>query len=627
MTRVRLLPDTVASQVAAGEVVERPASILKELLENSLDAGARQIEVEWMRGGSGLIRVQDDGSGMNREDALLSLERHATSKIRTGEDLARIMTFGFRGEALPSIASVSRFRLVTKTRDSEDPATEILVDGGKVREVRHCGGPPGTNIEVRSLFFNLPARRKFLRTELTESGHLLHGFQTVALAHPEIGFLLRKDGRTIHQLAPTDDLRVRVHDLFGEDWLEQLVEPPATESRGIRVTGLVSRPGFMRLDRSGQFFFLNRRPVSDAAIARGLRAAGVEQGGRGGGHMSGILFLEMDPGRFDCNVHPSKREVRFQRPDEISTAVEAFVRSAQSSREKRNEHSNPEAVAGLQHLPGISGVAFQRTDVSLAELKSKPMEPELPISDSGTPALPGENQEAAHLPTNQPPEVTRIGSPPALGAGDEQQVECTPAPIAPAHPTPDFRLLGCLGKKYLLWESAEGMVLLEIRNALERIFYEEGSRLRQRAPAQNLLPPLVLTMDARDAAWAVENASVLAEFGLHLEAFGPNTVKVEALPAGLDEWGPEEVLMRLVDDLRAGSRSAARRFLQDELALSLATIKASRYSLAFGEERPLLARLFACEMPYVSPSGKPILLQTSWRELERKFTPGPLAVQ
>jgi DNA mismatch repair protein MutL len=605
MARVRLLPDTVASQVAAGEVVERPASILKELLENSLDAGARQIEVEWTRGGSGLIRVQDDGSGMNREDALLSLERHATSKIRTGDDLARIHTFGFRGEALPSIASVSRFRLATHPRDTGDPATEILVEGGTVREVRECGAPPGTTIEVRSLFYNLPARRKFLRTETTESGHLLHGFQTVALAHPEVGFVLRKDSRTVHQLAPTSDLRVRVRDLFGEEWLEQLVRPEPVRSRDILVSGLVSRPGVVRLDRSGQFFFLNKRPVSDAAIARGLRAAGLESFGRSAGHATGILFLEMDPGHYDCNVHPAKREVRFQRPDDVSMAVENFVRSIRDGR--TGFPAAPEVVtpAGGETQPPPTAPEI----IHLSSLKTKPLEETLPfvttadVHPGTAPARPESGE-----PAPMEPEPGR--------AADE--------PTDPVHPVPAFRYLGNLGQRYLLWESAEGLVMMEIRHALERIFYEEGSRLRRKAPAQNLLPPLVLTLEARDAAWAAENAETLAGFGLHLEAFGPNTVKVESLPAGLDAWSPQEILLRLMDDLRAGSRAAARRFLQDEMALSLATLKASRYKLSFGEDQALLTRLFSCEMPYVSPSGKPILLQTSWRELEKKFTPGPL---
>ena len=639
MGKVRLLSETVASQVAAGEVVERPASLLKELLENSLDAGARRIEVEIARGGSGLIAVRDDGAGMERDDALLALERHATSKIETGEDLARITSFGFRGEALPSIASVTRFRLLTRTRAPEDLGTEIFIEGGKLLTVREGGAPPGTTIEARALFFNLPARKKFLRSEITENGHLLHQFHCVALAHPEVAFVLQKDGRLVHHLGATGDLRVRVRDLLGVAWEETLTLPEAIECGGIRVSGLVSKPGCYRLDRSGQFFFLNRRPVQDAAIARGLRAAWGPMSA--GHHPSAILFLEMDPGRFDCNVHPAKREVRFQRPDDISSAVEAFWRQALTTTSSGwREAPAPEPSSPSTETEPTSSLP---PVVAIEKLRPVPRTPDLPWEKSTAPATPApHSEESSPVDPAEPSAATEatsgISSAPPEGSFPEKEYEPSPGPPpsanypeSPERQVPDFQFRGALGQDYLLWESEEGLVLMEVRHALERIFYEEMVRTRSNAsegksgvtflPSQQLLPPEVLTLAPQDAAWLRENSTLLQEFGFVVEPFGTDTLKIEAVPAGLEQWTAEELVLRLADAARTGSRAGARRFLQDALCLTLASLQATRRGIPSEEAPSLLRRLFACEMPYVSPSGRPVLLQMGWRELERKFCP------
>lgn len=272
MAKIRVLPDVVASQVAAGEVVERPASVVKELVENSLDAGARRIEVRIDRGGVALIRVSDDGCGMSREDALLSLERHATSKLRHAADLATIQTLGFRGEALPSMASVSRFSL--STRESEALAgTEVVVEGGTLRDVRDWGGAPGTVMEVRDLFFNVPARRKFLRSENTEFGHIEQTVRVQALAHPEVGFTLLRDGRMLFQLPSRAPLYARISGLIGGDLAAGLVERTAIERDGLRVHGWLASPGRSRSDRSLSLVFINGRAVENPALTHALRAA------------------------------------------------------------------------------------------------------------------------------------------------------------------------------------------------------------------------------------------------------------------------------------------------------------------------------------------------------------------
>jgi DNA mismatch repair protein MutL len=333
MGKIRLLPDAVASQVAAGEVVERPSSLVKELVENSLDAGASRVCIEYTRGGSRFVSVRDDGCGMDREDSLLCLERHATSKIRSSADLARVRSMGFRGEALPSIASVSRFRLTTREASS-NAGTEVMVSGGKVESVREIGAPAGTQIEVRDLFFNLPARRKFLRGEETESAHIIHCLQGIGLASPSVAFECRRDGCLVAALPRAESLAVRIRDLFGKDHLAKLVEIDMFEGEGFRFAGFLARPGQGRRDRLQQFVILNGRPIHCPPVQQSLREAyaGALQRGE---HPICMLHIEMDLDLVDCNVHPAKREVRLRQPDTIRRAVfdsarRMLIRPAQS---------------------------------------------------------------------------------------------------------------------------------------------------------------------------------------------------------------------------------------------------------------------------------------------------------
>src|SRR5256714_4420091 len=319
MSRIRLLPETVASQVAAGEVVERPASVVKELVENSIDAGARKIDVLIRRGGISLMRVIDDGSGMDRDDALLSLERHATSKIRSVSDLEAIGTLGFRGEALPSIASVSRFRLTTREHDAV-AGTEILVNGGKIDIVRDGGEAPGTQVEVRSLFYNVPARRKFLRAENTESRNIEHQLHLQAIGHSNVAFTFTRDDRVVFQLPATATLADRIRDLYGAELLQQLIPLDGSGSSQMRISGVIGRAGLSRQTRAQQLVFVNGRaidsPVITAAVREGYHTALMR-----GQYPVTFLFLELDPGAVDVNVHPAKREVRFRDPHGVRDAV------------------------------------------------------------------------------------------------------------------------------------------------------------------------------------------------------------------------------------------------------------------------------------------------------------------
>src|SRR5881398_3246993 len=361
MSGIKLLPETLASQVAAGEVVERPASVVKELIENSVDAGARAIEVGIQRGGMSRIRVVDDGCGMDRDDALLSLERHATSKIASAADLAAINTLGFRGEALPSIASVSRFRLTTREHGAV-AGTEILVNGGRIETVRDGGEAPGTQIEVRSLFYNVTARRKFLRSETTEARNIEHQFFLQALAHPEIGFTLVREDNIASQLPITTSLRDRIRDLYGAKLLDDLLEISLRDRRGVQVRGWIGRAGVSRQTRAQQFVFVNGRTIDSGILATALRE-GYHTALMRGQFPVTFLFIDLDPQDVDVNVHPAKREVRFRDPARTREAiVEAIQRTLESGRvDWQRRFSAPPAPTG-----GTTAVSSQTSSVPLS---------------------------------------------------------------------------------------------------------------------------------------------------------------------------------------------------------------------------------------------------------------------
>src|SRR5262245_14215779 len=329
MSKIRVLADHVANQIAAGEVVERPASVAKELVENSIDAGATRITIEIEAGGRRLLKISDDGEGMVRDDAVLAFERHATSKIRASEDLAAIGTLGFRGEALASIASVAKVELTTSTEGAAS-ATRVTIDGGRMRDVKDAAHPRGTTITVRDLFFNVPARRKFLRAEATETFHLTNLVTHYALAHPEIAFTFVNNGREVVRAAPAKDLRERAYQIFGAEFLENLLEVNGGDAQVARVTGYVSAPRDRRTSRDSQYLFVNRRFVRDRMIGRSL-SEGYRSVLPHGVYPAALLFIETPLEEVDVNVHPAKTEVRFRRAAAVAVAVREAVRAALAS--------------------------------------------------------------------------------------------------------------------------------------------------------------------------------------------------------------------------------------------------------------------------------------------------------
>lgn len=604
MSRIRILSDALASQVAAGEVVERPAAVVRELVENSLDSGATHIEVHVQRGGSALIRVSDNGCGMDREDALLCLERHATSKIRTKEDLAAISTLGFRGEALPSIASVSRFRLASREAVALS-GVEVEVNGGKLQNVKDYGGAPGTVVEARSLFYNVPARRKFLRSEQTEFAHVEQQFRLHAIANPHVAFTLVRDGEPLFHLPATRELLERIEGLSGRELTGRLIPVPEREIRGVSVGGYVGTAGISRPNKQLQLTFLNGRPVDSATISYALRE-GYHTALMKGQYPVTFLFVRMPPDGFDINVHPAKKEVRFHDAQAVREAISGIVSAALSATVSIStghspaslERGTPPAIpvdTAPSLIPEREQTALRRDWGALTSWRTS-------ASSEPTSALP--TPEARLEATPEP--------------------STAPEPISAARPEmPSFRILGVLNKLYVLMEGEGGLVLMDQHAAHERVLFEQLRRSmeQQGVPTQRLLLPVTLQVSPHDFDVLHRNLETLAKLGIEAEPFGSNSFKVDALPAFLKTDDPLALLRDVIDELAsASSRTSALRLGEDMIATTVCrhAVKANDY-LREAELEKLLRDLFDCEMPYCCPHGRPTLIQISFAELEKKF--------
>jgi DNA mismatch repair protein MutL len=607
MGRIRLLSETVASQVAAGEVVERPASVIKELVENSLDAGARKVDVVIRRGGISLIRVIDDGCGMDRDDALLSLERHATSKIRSAADLQAVATLGFRGEALPSIASVSRFRLTTR-ESGAIAGTEIIVNGGKIDVVRDGGEAPGTQVEVRSLFYNLPARRKFLRSENTESRNIEHQIHLQAIGHPEIGFSLMRDDRILFQLPATATLGDRIRDLYGVELLQRLVEMNGAPSPTIRITGFIGQAGFSRQTRSQQLVFVNGRAIESSFITGAVRE-GYHTALMKGQYPVTFLFVELDPSAVDVNVHPAKREVRFRDPNGVREAV---VRCIQQTLEHARADWQEKFRGPIRPGPATAVPDLTlRSEVTAPEATHR----ELPhfgavagVADPGR--APSEIVGQAH----------RLPATPTDSATDAVALQLQREVGKPAQ---QFEIIGVLSKLYVLMENASGLVLVDQHAAHERVLFEELRRRmeEQGVPTQKLLLPQTFDVPPRDADWIEHNLSVLQRMGIGIESFGPDTFKIDSLPSFLDVSDAAQFMRKVIDDLKSAGNSASPMRLGEEMIAKSVCRHAVKANdpLRYPEVEKLIRDLLDCELPYCCPHGRPTMIQISLAELEKKF--------
>jgi DNA mismatch repair protein MutL len=708
MNRIKLLPEQVANQIAAGEVIERPASVVKELVENALDAGAKKVSVEIQAGGRSLIRVTDDGTGMSRDDALLCLERHATSKIQRAEDLAAIATMGFRGEALPSIASVSRFTLTTRERPGVPPSggpvekkesrvsaelqtesiegTQIVVNGGKIAEVKAAGSAPGTSIEVRQLFFNLPARRKFLRTEETEAAHIQHYLTLAALAFPEVAFVFQKDGRVVWQLpalksgAATSSrlgaLRERLRALLGEEKvlpvnfsaaLDDSTRPeeadifetaqpeksagdsslsPVTGHPSLKIWGFIGAPGVSRATRESQHLFVNRRPVEN----RGLNYALLE-----GYHTSLMkgrypvccLFLELDPAAVDVNIHPAKREVKFHSEFEIRKFAAQAVRETLLAFHSPSLHSDatgtaPEKPKTISHAEtqrregGRTGAIGRPFEAKAPPEFSAPALPNFPEKSKPSPAVESPKPSvqpkplkpgfAPTKPAASEPETSSAIPNPQLSPGTGLPAAVSQLPSSSGMPllSVPLRLVGVIGKLYVVLESDRGLVLLDQHAAHERILFEQMlNRVEQSgsAPSQKLLLPETVELPARDANFLREQLPVLTRLGVGLSEFGERTFLLDTLPPFVKAADPRRFVLDLVDELKAAGREVnLARLGEHTIAKTVCrhAVKAND-PLAGRELANLIEDLRRCAMPYTCPHGRPTLIEMNYRELEKKF--------
>lgn len=587
MGTIQILDELVANKIAAGEVVERPAAVVKELVENSLDAGAETIEVRIHKGGKTLIQVVDDGCGMDREDAERCLERHATSKITRAEDILAITTLGFRGEALPSIAAVSRFTLTTRERTSSE-GVRITVEGGKNRAIGPAAAPPGTTVAVKNLFFNSPARRKFLHADTTEFGHIHSTLVAAALAHPHVRFRLLHNEHVIFDLVPASHTGERIAALYPEEFSRGLVAVEHT-SQDLTVAGYVGVPALAKANRSGQLFFVNTRPVKNTSLNLSLRQAyqGLLPQGR---FPVGMLFLQMPPGHLDVNVHPTKREVRIQ-----------------------NERTL------LVRLTGIISDSLHKADIfkKLDLSTTRPFPLEAPHHAGGALVRETPRRYPAASPVSSP-----IGpSAPWPGDGRGETPSRGMPTIAPPAP---FRLVGQFRGTYLIVEVEGGVWIIDQHAAHERVMFEQvlASFEAGSPEVQLFLTPPILELYPQESAILEEYRETLEAIGFSLAPFGRNSYQVRSMPAYFHSGEVLPLLREFVDRKRdhdLGSLAENRRAeIAARVACKMKSIKAGE-TLAPEAMEALVRSLLACATPFTCPHGRPTMIRLTAAELDRQF--------
>ena len=672
MAKIFILSDSVSNKIAAGEVVERPASVVKELLENALDAGASRVEIEVDAGGRRRIRVLDDGEGMGRDDALLAFERHATSKIRQAEDLMAIATLGFRGEALPSLAAVSRLKM--QTRQGEDATgTQIQIHGGKLRDVRECAWAAGTEMDIRDLFYNIPVRKKFLKSETTELGHIASLVTHYAIAHPEKSFSLKTGSRTLVDVAGVGDRRERVFQLLGGQVLEQLVEIPRVERRlaadpvredvsrdtaekndaepgVIRLSGFISRPEVQRLNRKQIFIFINGRLVRDRLLLHAIREA-YRNILPSGMFPIALVFLEMAPEEVDVNVHPTKMEVRFRRGGfvhdftrdtirQVLIAARPIPRFPTQGKPAMgvavDASGPPRALAQTRTETGgrsrVSGGARDSVQRASAKGEFQLSSPAVPSSAQ----LPWQAEAAlsVYAPSVDTPAVDtpmkEAGSGTFPEAGDEVAAETFVPPQVPSEreKTPfgeqeEMNPLGQVQDSFIVAENGKGLWIVDQHVAHERILFEQHlrRRLRHQVESQRLLLPIVVELTPGQGAAFEDWAKELEADGFEIEPFGKNTVAVKAVPAEVPTDRVEKLLQEILEEAEKNAREMTLETLRRQIAASVACHSAIKVNMPLGREKMvwLLRELMKTEVPMSCPHGRPIILRYSLKELRKAF--------
>jgi DNA mismatch repair protein MutL len=606
MSRIRILPEILSNKIAAGEVVERPASVVKELLENAIDAESTRIAVEIRQGGRSLIRVSDNGSGMSRDDAMLCLERYATSKIHSDPDLYSISTLGFRGEALPSIAAVSRFTLTTNDQNGT-AATRIFVEGGKIKDVKETGAPRGTMVEAAQLFFNTPARRKYVKTVNTEMGHIAEVVSAIALAWNSIQFRLSHNDRPVRNWPAAGAVYDRVVDVLGPDLRNRLI-PVSYEGEALSVSGWISDPAITRSSAQKLYIYVNGRCIRDRgavyAVLDGYRGRIMK-----GRFPLGALFLRIPPAEVDVNVHPAKQEIRFARQQDVYQAVrravsDAFSRPAQPVRPPGMVQDPQTAYEGADSQEG--GAPQEETE---NQTTARSAAPERQIRS-------GAHQAAfAAFPAQAgPPE--RRQAPEETKEQEKQQVLWQPPAFS------GMSIIGQFRNTYIICEAEDGLFLIDQHAAHERIVYERlRKERRERVQVQDLVLPETIELGYRESAAVSELIPDLAAVGIGIEPFGGRTFIVKSLPAVLSDQSARALITEIAETAAGAGYTPGLSETMEKCLILMACHGAIRANQALSEKemRALLSQLDQCENPYHCPHGRPTLVRWTLAALEKQF--------
>ncbi len=633
MAKIKQLSRQMADMIAAGEVVERPASVVKELVENAIDAGAHMITVELERGGTGYLRITDNGSGIAGEDVETAFLRHATSKISTPEDLDGVLTLGFRGEALAAISSVSRMEVLTLA-EGEQIGTSLELEGGVVTDRSEAGCPRGTTMIVRDLFYNTPARMKFLKRDATEAAQVAGVVQRAALSHPEISFRLIRDGKTELHTPGDRDLKSTVYHVFGKEFSDTLT-PLSSEFEGIRIRGFITRPDGARGNRTMQHFFVNGRAVRSKILMSALEA-GYKNAIPGGRFPGCVLQLEISPHRLDVNIHPTKAEIKFQQERQVFDALYYAVKDALEADQTRPE-LQLSAAAGRK--PGLSVKAEPKKDfwetIPARDFQKKAAAPPAPRTEY--PVRPVYDRPSAVLPVRQPERPFDSGPVRALTPDPEIPKEPAPGakapdPVPPAEQEPaqpvqtpmeegpePYRYLGETMETYLLVEQGDKLLLIDKHAAHERVLYEQMKERAGEIPTQLLLAPVPASLSKEDTAALLEEQEFLKGMGFLVEDFG-GALLIRGVPADVDQADPAVLLSGLAEQLRGGSR-LPRMELRDRMLYTMACKAAIKGGWKTGEEelRRLVDRVLQTRDIRHCPHGRPVLIEISKGQLERQF--------
>ncbi len=616
LNNIRILPDALANQIAAGEVVERPASVVKELVENSIDAGATKIQIDIEKGGKDLIRVSDNGRGMSGEDAQLAFSRHATSKIALPEDLEGILTLGFRGEALPSIASVAKVRLSTAS-DENQGGTLAVFEGGAGGTFKDIACPRGTTIEVAQLFFNTPARRKFLKGDSTEFSHIAQAVTHQALAYPHIHCILKHNGREIINTLPAEQFLYRIAELFGADLVKELVKVEM-ETGDYKLDGYVSSPIYTRANRSAQYCFINQRFVRDKVIMHATQL-GYSHLLPKGRHPVIFLGLTMDPKLLDVNVHPSKAEVRFAFQQEVHQLVSEGVRNALS----RNEKPDP---AGLERVAeeelSFGGRRGDKTTQSpYPSTHSLPTPSRTIVNDY---SVSGHRDFSGALETLYKPH-RKVSETNVSGIGGDQKpvyYDQKPVPVSSLIFS-EFQALGQLDNSFIIMQGKKGMVVVDQHVAHERILYErfKNAAKNKKIEVQQLLFPVPLEFSPAESELLAQHLTRLGELGMEVELFGKNEFLLRSVPAILKNNDHTQILSEIVGLLSGQQNPNILEEKFEDILIMMSCRNAIKVNHPLGPDQiaDLISELEKTEMPFTCPHGRPIAVFFDMEDLLKKF--------